>query len=68
PGFVVGSGPRETVLVEAFGAAYGPVEAIFLGGLLMTFAVNVFPALLGLPWTVWFLRRLRRSDVTGRKG
>jgi uncharacterized membrane protein YbhN (UPF0104 family) len=59
PGFVSGSGPREAVLVEALRSSYAPVDAIFCAGLLMTFAVHLVPALLGAPWTFWFIKRLR---------
>ena len=63
PGFVAGSGPRETVLVEVLRTGYAPVEALFFAGVLMTLAVNVVPALIGLPWTLWFLRRLRATPA-----
>ena len=61
PGFAAGSGPREAVLVESLRSSYAPVDAILYAGILMTLGVHIFPALVGAPWTFWFLKRLRRN-------
>lgn len=59
PGFIVGMGPREAVIVTMF-ASNAPAETLLSIGLLLTFSVHVIPMLLGLPWMTWFLRHLRR--------
>lgn len=60
PGALAGAGPREAALVELFQGGGAAPEVLFAVGLWMTLAVNVIPSLIGLPWTLWFLRSLRR--------
>jgi len=60
PGTMAGAGPRETALVELLDDGVTAPEVLLSVGLWMTLAVNVIPMLLGLPWTLWFVRSLRR--------
>jgi uncharacterized membrane protein YbhN (UPF0104 family) len=62
PGAMAGTGPRELAVVQTFGKLGAPVDALFSVGLLMSFALNVFPMMLGVPWLIWFVRRLRRRE------
>jgi hypothetical protein len=62
PGAMAGMGPREVAVVQTFSKLGAPVDALFSVGLLMTFAQNVLPMILGVPWLIWFVRRLRRRE------
>jgi hypothetical protein len=62
PGAMVGMGPREVAVVQTFSRLGAPADALFSVGLLMTFAQNVLPMMLGVPWLIWFVRRLRRRE------
>jgi uncharacterized membrane protein YbhN (UPF0104 family) len=62
PGAMAGMGPREVAVVHSFSKLGAPVDALFSVGLLMTFAQNVLPMMLGVPWLIWFVRRLRRRE------
>jgi hypothetical protein len=50
-----GIGPREAALMAAF-AGYADQSTLLSAGLLMSFSVQVFPAILGLPWMFPLLR------------
>jgi hypothetical protein len=62
PGAMAGMGPRELAVVQTFSKLGAPADALFSVGLLMTFAQNVLPMMLGVPWLIWFVRRLRRRE------
>ncbi|MBI5479260.1 MAG: flippase-like domain-containing protein [Deltaproteobacteria bacterium] len=64
PGAMAGMGPREVAVVQTFSRLGAPADALFSVGLLMTFAQNVLPMMLGVPWLIWFVRRLRRREPT----
>jgi len=61
PGFLVGLGPREAFTVALF-RGQAPDEVLLGVGILLTFTVHIIPMLLGLPWMMWFLRRLRQTE------
>ena len=52
-----GIGPREATLMAVF-ADYASPPTLLSVGLLMSFAVQVFPALLGIPWMFPLLRSM----------
>ena len=58
PGFVIGLGPREAFTVSLF-KGQAPDEVLLGVGILLTLSVHLIPMLLGLPWMMWFLRRLK---------
>jgi len=60
PGFVQGLGLREAILLYLF-EGQASDETLLGVGILMTLSVHVIPMLLGLPWMMWFLKRLRST-------
>jgi hypothetical protein len=58
-GGFAGMGPREAIIVTLF-AAYASADALLGVGLMLSFSISIFPMLVGVPWTVWFLRRLKK--------
>lgn len=65
PGFLVGAGPREAVIVELLRGHGAAPAALFGAGIVTTFSITVFPALACAPFTPWLLRRLGRPRVDG---
>ncbi len=64
PGFVGGIGPRDYVFMTLFPASVD--EAIRASvGLLQSIVVHIIPMLLGLPWMMWFLKRMVRREPEG---